>query len=318
MQKIGIHIDTPALGDTIASIPTIRKISEAYNSPITVFSTKPFLFKNHPVIEESLGVDKINHNKYKIYKTFNQLAGKSYSLDGQTTEFRYSNCDIRQYHALSLGFTLTVDEMEMDLYVEKPRPLHCKNYVMIHPTHTWATRTWAQDKWQLLIDKLYESGIPVVAVGRDSKELGFFNTNKPVMDVTIKNGINLLNDPTNDPAELRWMMKNEAKVLVTMDSGLLHLAGTTDINIIQLGSSIHPKLRAPYRKGSQNYKYSYIKGPCNEFCSSNMKYNIKEHNSIMGIPPQVNCLEGKAKFECHPEVDIVYYQILKLFKNEQV
>lgn len=318
MKQIGVHIDTPALGDTIASIPTLRKVSEAYGNPITVFSSKPFLFKNHPLVDKSLSFADIDHEKYKVYRTFGQLVGKGHNLGGQNTEFRYSNTDLRQYHALSLGFTLTVDEMEMDLYIEKPRPLPFKNYVMIHPTHTWATRTWSQDKWQLLVDKLNETGIPVVAVGRDSKESGYFPTDKPVMDIKIKNGLNLLNDPNNDPAELRWMMDNETAVLVTMDSGLLHLAGTTDVNIIQLGSSIHPKLRAPYRKGSQNYKYLYIKGPCNEFCSSNMKYNIKEHNSIMGVPPQVSCLANKPTFECHPEVDVVYSHILKLFNNEQI
>ena len=54
------------------------------------------------------------------------------------------------------------------------------------------------------------------------------------------------------------MMRNEAALVVTMDSGILHLAGTTDVHILQLGSSIHPKLRAPWRNGSQSYNYDYV------------------------------------------------------------
>ena len=37
--SIAISINTTALGDTIAAIPTIRKISKAYETPITVFTS---------------------------------------------------------------------------------------------------------------------------------------------------------------------------------------------------------------------------------------------------------------------------------------
>ena len=136
--------------------------------------------------------------------------------------------------------------MEIDIYIEKSRPLNLGKYVIIHPTHSWATRTWDQKQWQGLVDLLNKDNIPVVAIGRDSSEVGFYNTQKPVMDINIELGVNLLNDPDNDPAELRWMMKNEASIVLTMDSGILHLAGTTDVRILQLGSSIHAKLRAPW------------------------------------------------------------------------
>ena len=135
------------------------------------------------------------------------------------------------------------------------------------------------------------------------------------MDLNINLGVNLLNDPTNDPAELRWMMNHKARAIITMDSGLLHIAGTTDVNIIQLGSSIDPKLRAPYRKGTQDYKYKYIAGGCDIFCSSNMKYNVKEHNTIQAIPPQIYCLENKPTFECHPSVDKTYNAVLDLYDD---
>ena len=315
-MEIALWIDTPALGDTIAAIPTLRKISEAYgNKPITVFSTKPFLFENHPLVKQAFKSDADKSN-YMVYRTFSPLVGKQYDQHGTKIEFRYSNMDFRQFHAVSLGFTLQKHEMEMDLYIEKERELGFKDYVIIHPTHTWASRTWEREKWQALIDKLNANGIPVVAVGRDSKEVGFFNTDKPVMDIDIKLGVNLLNDPTNDPAELRWMMNHRARAVVTMDSGMLHVAGTTDVNIIQLGSSIDNKLRAPYRgpETSQDYKYFYVNGGCEVFCASNMKSNVQVHGSIQGVPPQVNCLESRPTFECHPSVDQVFNQVMKLYQ----
>ena len=314
--KVALVIDTPALGDTIAAIPTLRKISEAHdNKRITVFTSKPFLFEGHPLVDSAFTLDQLNEDEYFVHRTFMPLVGKTHNIAGEAIEFRYSNMDLRQFHAVSLGFTLKESEMEMDLYIESPRELPVKDYVIIHPTHTWPTRTWEQTKWQELIDRLNESGIPVVAVGRDSAETGHFNTQKPVMPINIKLGVNLLNDSDNDPAELRWMMNHRAKAVVTMDSGILHIAGTTDVNIIQLGSSIDNQLRAPYRKGSQDYKYQFVRGGCGIFCSSNQKYNIQAHGSIHGVPPQVNCLEGKPEFECHPTVDQVFDSVRSLYSN---
>ncbi len=315
--KVALAIDSPALGDTIAAIPTLRKISESHdNKPITVFTSKPFLFEGHPLVDIALPLDQIDREEYFVHRTFMPLVGKTHDIAGEAIEFRYSNMDLRQFHAVSLGFTLKESEMEMDLYIESPRELPVKDYVIIHPTHTWPTRTWEQEKWQELVDRLNARGIPVVAIGRDSSETGHFNTQKPVMPIDIKLGVNLLNDPDNDPAELRWMMNHRARAVVTMDSGILHIAGTTDVEIIQLGSSIDNRLRAPYRMGSQDYKYQFVRGGCGIFCSSNQKYNIQAHGSIHGVPPQVRCLEDKPTFECHPTVDQVFEATIKLYDVE--
>jgi hypothetical protein len=102
-----------------------------------------------------------------------------------------------------------------------------------------------------------------------------------------------------------WWVINGAKCLITMDSGPLHLAGTTDVEIIQLGSAINPKLRSPYRHGTQDYKYHYLLGTCNLHCNSNLFYNVKEWGDINSVPPQPNCLENKPTFECHPQINSV-------------
>lgn len=312
--KVGIRIGTAALGDTIASIPSIRKVSEAYNNkPLTIFTSYPSLFKNHPLVANALPLDDPK-DEYHMYNTFNHLAGKEYQLGRQLVSFRHQNMDIRQFHAVSLGFTLTSDEMETDLYSEEEIDLGFNNYVLIHPTKTWASRTWDQENWQNLVDILNKEGIPVVAIGKETTEHGFGITEKPVMDIKIGLGVNLMNNKNISLANIRWMMNNQTKVLVTMDTGILHLAGTTDVHILQLGSSIHPKYRAPYRKGSQNYKYVCVKGSCNEFCASNMKYNVKIHHNIQGNPPLSKCLDNRPSFECHPDYKQVYNVIKQIIK----
>jgi len=311
-MQVALWIDTPALGDTIAAIPTLRKLSQVYNQPVTVFTSLPSIFEGHPCVKEAFHSDA-DKSDYKVYRTFAPLVGATYDLKGEKVEFRHSNSEIRQFHAMSLGFNLTPDEMETDLYIEEELELPVKDYVIIHPTHTWATRTWDQANWQELVDRLNDRGIPVVAIGHDSKEVGFYSVQKPVMDINIKHGVNLLNNPITTIPALRWMMNHRAKAVVTMDSGILHIAGTTDVEIIQLGSSIDPKLRAPYRKGSQDYKYKYIAGGCGLFCSSNMAYNVRVHGSLHGVPPQIHCLENKPTMECHPGVNPVFEAVCQRY-----
>ena len=305
-MSIAISINLSALGDTITAIPTINKISKAYNTKVTVFSNHPYLFKDHPSIEKSFGYDVSKEG----YELFNIPFIKEEIINDVKIKFKHSHIDIRQFHALSLGFTLLPEEMETDLYIEEEWKTGFKDYVVIHPTNTWESRTWDKKKWQDLVYKLNDKNIPVIAIGKRSTEQGNREVyDKTVMDIDIPYGINLMDNPESTIGKIRGLL-NSAKALITMDSGILHVGGTTDVNIIQLGSSINPKLRAPYRKGSQDYKYFYVGGKCDLFCASNLKYNIKEHNSIQGVPPLANCLENKPTFECHSNVEDIM-QIIK-------
>ena len=121
-----------------------------------------------------------------------------------------------------------------------------------------------------------------------------------------------------------WHVLNKSSMIITMDSGILHLAGTTDTYIIQLGSSIDPRFRAPYRNATQDYKYSYILGTCNKFCSSDMKYNIIHNNNHTIMSPVAFCLENsttigqdvdpdKNIYKCHPTVDQVINEVIKKY-----
>jgi len=151
-------------------------------------------------------------------------------------------------------------------------------------------------------------GYDVVSIGKDSSEKGFFNVDKPVFNFEIVDGLNLMNKTSISDC---WHLIDGAVALVTMDSGLLHLAGTTDTHIVHLGSSISPQFRAPWRKGSQNHKYQYVKGGCGLECGSDMKYGVEEWGNIHGVPPIIRCLENKPSFECHPAVD----QVINSIKN---
>jgi ADP-heptose:LPS heptosyltransferase len=205
---------------------------------------------------------------------------------------------------------LSPDEMECNYYPKDYEPIENlpEKYVLIHPVQTWPNRTWSSSNWIKLTKKLNDLDISVVSIGKDSSEKGFFNVNKPTFNFDIKNGLNLMNKTSLSQA---WHLIDKSLCFVTMDSGLLHLAGTTDSEIIMLGSAIKPEFRKPYRQGSQDYKLSYVLGGCDLHCCSDMKHSVKEWGNIQGVPPLINCLENKKTFECHPGVD----SVIELIKN---
>tara|TARA_B110000977_G_C11079306_1_gene492344 strand:+ start:559 stop:1485 length:927 start_codon:yes stop_codon:yes gene_type:complete len=307
-MKPAIKILTKSLGDTICSIPTINKLYQMYGEPITVFTVHPTLFKNHPSVLEIKDIDD-NSEDYILHKTC--------IFDGHK---KHNAIDIRQFHAWDLGISLTGEDMGCDLYCEKEKEIGYDNYVIIHPSITWESRTWSKNNWQELTNRLISIGLKVVIVGSDIEQKdfkyftnsdgssGYKEVSKNIYD--IQGGVDLINKTTIP--ELRWMMGNKALCVVTMDSGILHVAGTTDCYIIQLGSSFNNKLRAPWRNGRQDYKYNYIKGGCDIACGSDLKYGLKEHGNIHGIPLLRNCQEKYPNFECHPKVDNVLKSIINL------
>jgi ADP-heptose:LPS heptosyltransferase len=172
------------LGDLICATPTIKKLYDSYQKKIIVISQMPELFKMNPYVDKSFknaSVDKDYLKAHYIMHNSFYLVGKK---DERGIEMKHNMMDIRQFHAIHLGFMLTKDEMECYY-----KPIEAKKneilgkYAVIHPVNSWPNRTWSQDNWIKLSKELKKWGYNVVAIGKDSSETGFFNVNKPVHDI---------------------------------------------------------------------------------------------------------------------------------------
>lgn len=292
------------LGDLICATPTIKKLHDAYERKLIVISKMPELFKTNPYVEKSYKADSIDREyfieNYIMHNSF-YLVGKK---DERGIEMKHNMMDIRQFHAIHLGFMLNEDELECYYRPTEPKKNFIQErYAVIHPVNSWPNRTWSQTNWVNLSKELIKYGYKVVAVGKDSSETGFYNVQKPVHELGDPNIINLLNQTSISET---WHLINDAAVVITMDSGILHLAGTTNTPIVELGSPINPEFRRPRRKES---KHIYVRGACGLHCSSNMKYALEYWPTIDYVQPLIGCLEKKETFECHPSVEQVIHAI---------
>ena len=150
-----------AMGDTLCSTPTVRKLYESYGKKIYVVTYFPELFDNNPYVENTyrpntINIDHLREN-FIVHTTFDILGNKT----ERNVEYKHARIDIRQYHAISLGFMLLPDEMECDYYPKEYEPIDDlpERYVLIHPVQTWPNRTWSSTNWMKLTQKLNENGI---------------------------------------------------------------------------------------------------------------------------------------------------------------
>ena len=94
------------LGDLICATPTIKKLSEAYEKKITILSPFPELFKMNPFVEGSYKTSSVDmgyfNEHYLMHDSFYNVGKKN----DRGIEYKHNRIDIRQFHAIHLGFML--------------------------------------------------------------------------------------------------------------------------------------------------------------------------------------------------------------------
>ena len=317
MKKIYYLIHSKSFGDTLAATPTLRYLSQSHSQKINVVTHKNHIFKNNPYVNNLLSFEEFNDSGLTDiikYESFT-YAGRQ---DNNGIEKKFSHIDTRQLHSMDLGFQLMPHQMEYDY---NPDPVELsyelpQKYVVCHVTQNWANRTWDTENWQRLINWLSENKIFTILIGQDhSEKLHDSISIDPLIKACPKLE-NLYGLDLTNKIELNEMYQviKGSSVIVTMDTGPLHIAGCTDTHILQLGSATHPLLRIPYRNNTQNYKYDFVGGSCNIFCNSDLKYNIKEWGHINSVAPLTDCSENKSTFECHPPVNKVIGKLEEILK----
>ena len=300
MVDFGFKI-SGALGDIINTTPIVRYLSKCHNQKLLLETDSPHIFKNNPHIKQIYDTNKgefipVETPSYDCNVYFN---------NGIQKQIR--KMSMFDYWSTSLGFQLLPEERDLEFY---PDPLDFElpegKYIVFNPSITWPSRTWDKEKWEELADKVTKLGIKVVV---DGKDVSYGDDKKTFHSISNPNVIN-----TGNKLNLSqlWHLLQNSFAVVTLDSGMLHFVGTTDTNIVEVGSAIHHYYKTPWRHGSQDYKHKFVGGSCKLFCQSDMKYNTNGNNKVTGGFPSHGCFENKPTYECQPSVNAVYDAILEL------
>ena len=299
------------IGVNLAATPIIKKISKVYGQKIILLTYIPDAFINNPYVENVVAINKYNYNQ--IISNYNSDKYKThYLFNGYQTNWRM--IDHKQLCAYNAGFQLKSYELDMQFYPDYFNEIENlpERFICINPSETEPERTWGYKNWQKFID-LIQQHIPVVAIGKET----YLDPNltKKFSNINIKNGLNLLNHPSQNTLSQAYHIISKSETFVTMNNGLYILSlCNLDNHITELSTSWDTEFYR-IRKGVLNYNLDYITGTCKAQCLANPSLNVDLIGST-SILKSGRCYLNKKTYECHPTPEQVYEAVLKTINEK--
>lgn len=213
-----------ALGDCIMATGVVEKIKKDNpNSEVIVSTVCPYPFMDNP------NIDRV----YDSPNILTKQADEFYDLDMAYEENinipiwkAYANkiFGLNNYDDKDILPVLYNKEKDSSNLLNKLKINKCNlsnNFVVIHPTVSWPSRTWSKDNWEKVVKFLLASGYKVVYVGAGN------DLDLPLYEnvYNLKNKLEL--------SEIRILI-NISKMFIGVDSGLMHIALTTKAPVIGL------------------------------------------------------------------------------------
>lgn len=302
-------IFSEGLGDTIAATPAIRYFCEQFSRKVDVWTRHPELFK---------------YSKYvsKIHAGFDpdQDWLKQWHLANIKTPFWKNSMPhpkLRHYHSHlvdycsvnALGVTLQNKDKHFHVpysLAERTRSLeilgeaiNSSKTIVLHPSDTWKTRRMPEETWRGVATMLVEAGWKVYVVGRDT-------TNRMPL---VLNKVEGVTDLVNQLSVLETIaLMDNCKFLLTMDSGSICFGGCTDTHIVGVFTVNPPEFRAPYRKGSYEYKLTVAnRTPKCIYCG----IPLNRVDMVLG-----NCINYSEPMCCLPSPEEIFRSIKSAWEHQ--
>lgn len=301
-DTIFIYMGCVALGDIINTIPTIDFILKQYAKyKVDVITTYPELFQSNPrlntVIKDDYDKKRQNdlHRQYKFrFSLFPPMCRATvFHAASHCIDFVSVNAIQRilpkENKVINIQGSITDKKNAENLL--QAHKIDPEKAVLLHPARSWPSRTLPSKTWQEVVNGILDEGFQPVVFGKDLPS----PINDPVDDksmIHLDNVISL----TNKTSVLETIeLLRLCKYLITMDTAPVHLAASTDINIIGIFTIIHPEYRLPYRidpktkKVSQEYNTWVVPNtqPC-AYCAEKtfeaMPINVCTFNTYACMP----------------------------------
>lgn len=207
--------------------------------------------------------------KGSIVRPFSKAKEKfDHEVLGTTTEWCGNHTPMRT-HPVDYGFHMLSDRHIYDLneknYLQiRPEELDWTilpaKYVCVLGTAAEPVKAFPKETLEQISEWLMRNGYTPVFLGKEENDCGFNNMKTNAFKILSHeyysyHGINLINKTSLLEAAA---IIARSECIIGMDSGLIHLAGCTDTQIIAGYTLVDPIHVAPIRKGSQTYKYTAI------------------------------------------------------------
>lgn len=167
---------------------------------------------------------------------------------------------------------LDLDDLELPSHLA--RPLGVDGYAVLTPGATAANRKMPASVYNGICDHLLSKGITPVHLGTSSME---YRELQPKMDEAydFSKGVNLIDKTSLLEAAL---IMSDARMVIGIDNGLLHLAALTDVTILYGYTMAGPRTRQVRRPHGHTIELYADKEklPC-LFCQENVRFFMDHH-----------------------------------------
>jgi len=289
IQKIYVMATTGALGDTIATFPTLRLLADrGHIEKIFVdnryFELYRLFFKDDILVSLDRARRVIPANevtpdipRHVIDPRTGEARFLDYPLNPNLPVVQTMrpaptsiHCHLVDCFSIALCDAI-LKESEKDYpgigQVAYPRPVEGK-YAVIAYGATTEHRRMLPEAFDSVVEKLIEYSITPVVIGNRNHKLQCNGvTTSPHFDgVSFEKCINLIDKTTIVEA---LGIISGADVVVGLDNGLIHLAGLTDVPIVVGYTTVDPYYRMPYRHGEKGWHtYSVVPDSLCKYCQT--------------------------------------------------
>lgn len=267
-EKINFVFGLGGLGDNISRLPVIRYIADRHPHVIPMVWVPDYFY---PIAKNAL--PDIRFDKFSTNGKFNE------SLPGRTTA-NPTFTNLKTHMTLHAFCCLAneVPSIEHHNYLKLDfkaiginRFYLPEKYVVMTCCYTAPIREFLPEYINTISDYVISKGYSVVFLGQKLTDAGIKGheiIGNLKQDIDFSKGINLIDQTSLLEAS---KIMSQAKAVVGLDNGLLHLAAMSDVSIVAGFTSVDPDHRAPVRNNIKGYNYYPVVPPLDvkeRFCQS--------------------------------------------------
>ena len=250
------------IGDHVAAEPTLRYILKTFKDCKVSLSTL------HPEFYEHLKFDKVFNLNHEMPKYSDFLRLDTYVCHDERGLFPdYVSHPLTHAVDFSSLCALRRQLPNKDKEIQLPRrePSHpafkeLPLNVLVHAGRHWQANTFPKDWWDAVIARLVEGGVNPILIGQERTVIDFdsASSKQGVVGLGDYKCIDLRN--RTSLTDLIWLCQN-AKVVLSSDSGPMHIAASGDAWIGFVGGCKHPDLITHWRHGELGWRTkNFVKG----------------------------------------------------------
>lgn len=267
----GFWLGSTSLGDVLCMTPMVEAAISVLQRRLHVWTHVPEVFRYHPQVTahaiDSREMSEFLHRGHVLFTAPSGTTQDALSLH-LVDNHSAGIVDLQPYEKSVVLYSSESERLAMREKLEEiPQG---KKRIVIHPAANHAIRMYPRERW-IELTRLLVEDFHVISVGKDTQ---YHWLSKSPFEMPIEH-----------PQFFDWRNRLSlhglyeticaSDLVITFDSGVLHVASATQTPVVAMFSDIDPAARMGYdEKGTLGGRTTVVSAPCPfQFCSSRFGYN---------------------------------------------